>query len=256
MKKVIRIIAVLVMAALISTLLCSCIQLDDLKNNCAVWADENHSEILFRDNLYKRIQLKGEAIIQNKSFDGVLTEPDVPILLSKSEGDTIYFDKTADVPIFIQMPDKYGSKAYSCLESEYDKISEINSNNQYDSMYIRYDKRYDDEDMVGYNWDYRTEYEIIDEAYQEAIDRTLENTDEMILDDHSAAYYSLEFQRCDSEMLITNNDTIHIERRSGEYYVQDSNRYIFKQVSPDDKDIFRKLFDVLLIKTSICLLIN
>ncbi|MBQ3418007.1 MAG: hypothetical protein IJH32_09285 [Ruminococcus sp.] len=209
MKKVIQIISVFVLAVMVSTILCSCIQLDDLKNNRAVFLNDDKTEVLFRDNLYKRIQLKGEAIIQNETYDGRLTAADVPILLAESEGSAFSYDKTADVPTLLKQYyenyssayDSYytGTKVY-CLESEYDRISEINSSDKFDSMYIIYSKDYSDEDMVGYNHDYQLVYEIVSEEYHDAIDRALESDTETLIDSEEGAKSEyLDLTRCDSE---------------------------------------------------------
>lgn len=245
MKNAIRIISILLMAVMVSVVLCSCIQLDEAKNNRAIWLDDEKTEVQFRDHLYKIIMLKGDVIIKNIRYNGHLTEADVPILLADSVGNSMYFDAMQDIPIIIKDAPSYNTNGvrFYCLESEYDRIFEINANQQYDSMYIEYDKPFVNGDMVGYNYDYLTEYEIVSEEYQDAIDRTLNSNDETILDEIDYdEVYNLDVVRCDSEMILTNHDTIHIEYIDNEYYVQERTKGLCKKASETDKEIFKKLF--------------
>ena len=241
MKNVLRIISVVVLAVMISATLCSCIQLDDLKNERAVWTDDSKKIVEFRGNRYQKINLYGDAVIKNPTYNSALTEADVPILLAYSEGKTFYYDTDVEIPIILVAEKAYGVEYY-CLESEYDRISSIDESLTYDSMYIEYQTEYIDYDMVGYNHDYKSIYEIISEEYQDAINRTLESAEESVMiDDNEGS--NLSVTRCDSEMLLTNHDMIEVRCVDNEYYVHENINYQFKKVNEDDKEIFKKMFD-------------
>lgn len=243
MKKVIRMIAILVLAVMVSSLLCSCIPLDNLKNNRAVWLNDEKTEVQFRDNLYRLIPLKDNAIIHNESFIGVITEADVPILLAQSEGRTMDYDSTVDVPIILKARNDISGYKYYCLDSDYDRISQINADQQYDSMYITY-RKYDAEDDTSDDWfyEYKYVYEIISEEYQDAIDRTLSSSD--VISDYEADFHAdyLDVVRCDSEMILSDFDNIHIERSDNEFYVMGSKNYSYRKVLDSDKVIFKRMF--------------
>ena len=245
MKKAIRIISVVLLAVMVSTLLCSCIPLDNLKNNRAVWLNDEETEALFRDNLYRLIPLKDNAIIQNESYIGVITKADVPILMAQSEGKALYYDSTVDVPVILKARNDTSVSGYEyyCLDSEYDRISQINANHQYDSMYITYIMD-DDEDDSTDEWfyEYKYVYEIISEEYQDAIDRALSSSD--VISDYETDYHAdyIDVERCDSEMILSDFDNIHIERFDNEFYVLGSKNYSYRKALDSDKEIFKRMF--------------
>ncbi len=267
MKNLIKIASLVLCLILICMTLCSCMQLDEMKYNHAVFTKDDNSELLFRDNTYKRIDIKDSFIIRNESYDGTVSEPNVPILLASSFGTTICYSRTDETPTILMIPyyDMFKQTAYYndkgeeaiaffCLESEYDRLKDISENAQFDHMYIEY---YDyNEGADVFNGYYSLEKtELIDKKYQDAIERTIKNkkAEKITSDNYDGVFETVQVTRCDKDIIIAKKDSqIEIMKNDNDYYVavgtefnQQEDYYIttYQKASDRDIPIFEELFE-------------
>ncbi|MEE0839993.1 MAG: hypothetical protein U0L72_05510 [Acutalibacteraceae bacterium] len=122
MKKFIKRISFLILALCICLLLCSCKELDEMKANRAVFTDETYTEILFDSNTYKLIYNWPEEVNISYYDSTMVSEKEVPVLLSTYFGKLSFFD--AEKRVLCVDYDKY-----YCREDVYNSVINIDFNN-------------------------------------------------------------------------------------------------------------------------------
>ena len=129
MKRVKRIVA-LALALLLCLPLCSCKELDDMRDRQAV--RQKDGTLLFNEQIYKVLPYTGEALNQDTDYDGqiMVTELGVPVLLSKMMGS---YARTLGDGAFIEF-DAYDNEYY-CREDLYDELVAVVEENAPISKY-------------------------------------------------------------------------------------------------------------------------
>ncbi len=162
MKRTIKIFALLLCLILMATTLSSCKQLDSLKDVCAYWTDETHTDITYKGNLYKKLPYC-EHFYPVTDTQGYLVEEDYPILLAGIEADIVYFSPNSEIIKLISN----GGNDFYCAEEKCSEYASKIANYKLDNYCILVYKY----DILKENYDYCPE--ILNEDAQKAIDETL-----------------------------------------------------------------------------------
>ena len=93
MKKYIKLISAVLLTVVICGGLCSCKQLDEMRDNRAIYG-KTEETLYFRKAEYKLLPQCDDLYIEDENL-GYVTEKDVPILLSDMIGKTVWFDDEA-----------------------------------------------------------------------------------------------------------------------------------------------------------------
>ncbi len=137
MKKTIKRILLAGLALALCVSLCSCAQLDEMRNDQATWNTDG--TIRFRDANYKMLPENiGEIRLNERMMrnSGVITAPDVPVLLSEEMGD--WMDYSDDTVFLSAYPNDYAGTLFFpndgrfdadsmrifCREDRYEEITE------------------------------------------------------------------------------------------------------------------------------------
>lgn len=99
MKKIIS----LILSAVLLFSLSSCYQLDEIKEKVACWENEEHTEMSFRGDVYKKFVISVPGGDKNEYFfDNMrscrVDEKDVPLLIAESVGDWISYNEIGGIP--------------------------------------------------------------------------------------------------------------------------------------------------------------
>lgn len=266
MKKFIKIIAVALCVTILGVMLCSCQYLDEKKANHAVYCDDTKDSFTFRDYTYRKADNpKGLSFVSaNEMSDAYVTPEDVPVLLSSSFGEMLFYDISEKNPIIIQcisynMNDYYYSnpislssnfnnlrmdyyKYYSSnsdriyiREDQYDKVSNTLKNAVFDHYYmVDYHYNYDEYDYNGYSVD-SEENTLIDDDAIKAINESLKTGKKIVYTDFGDDDFdALDVYQCDQDVLITNNYSVHLlNSDDGCYLVQ------LKDAEPISNDVVK-----------------
>lgn len=158
MKNTVKRLASVLLIILICLSLCSCAELDEMKEQQAFFLNEDHTEILWNDVVYKCIPLN-DNILGDFQMAGYMTNSDVPVLLSGMFG----YSFTVVEPYGII----HGVKdMYYCKADEYDYYMTLLANYNKDKYAYRTDE------LIGEH-SYRSYLNIVDTETVKAIEEIL-----------------------------------------------------------------------------------
>ena len=260
MKRIVKVIALTLCAAMLCVSLCSCQYLDDVKARAAYYTDNSATGFTFMGHTYRIIMPQKsyqQFIIDDSAFDNTchVSTDDVPVLMVASHGDQMTFNTFDEIPTVIMVftnhvyenefldfyQDSYLHRYY-VLEEEYDRIAKLLREDPIDRYFTRI-YRYG----VDQPWDGRTDVSLhlLDEATTAAVNRTLkegELTDWRTLRQYDC--YTVALYPCDPDMLITNGKSYTLVTDSVDFYLCDDMNYALKKVSQEDHELIRKLYSV------------
>lgn len=204
MKKIMRKLGALALALTVSLCLSSCVDLDEIKANRAVYTDDSRKEILFQGNKYKRVDDIFDDYLRTYYLEDsadVVTE-DIPLLLTEHYGDGLYYNKTDTRLIWRS----YGNY-YFCREDWYDYFMKTLEENKFEYVCVEH-------------YDYYTE-----EYSRTMLDKTIVDTvDEIIYSVEPRASYpdtyrSVTINATDKEGLLMHNLFCVEELAYGGYFI-------------------------------------
>lgn len=146
MKKYVKLVSVIVLAVLMCAMFCSCFDVDELREQHAVWGNDEQTVIKFNGAEYKLLPPCDELYIvpSDKWYVGYVTESDVPLLLIETYGRSMNIGKNAEMLVAGVWKDSYKCNRVYCRSDLYDAKVEAINNFQQDH-YCVYDPSYDKE---------------------------------------------------------------------------------------------------------------
>lgn len=200
MKKYIKLLSALALAACLCLSFCSCRQLDQMKARHAKYSTVNGEIVVeLNGNIYKRLSNKAKPVFLSEE-SVVITDPSVPVLLSNSYGDYCFIDSDA-----VLMSGFDQEETFYCRE---DKFEQYNSalNNAVLDHYGYYDDFYNSE-----TGKYETKFKVVGDDITEAVNATLAGTpiDESTIEHSIVLGFSLEI--CDADGIAVGDTLISIK---------------------------------------------
>lgn len=129
MKKYVKLISAVLLTVVICGGLCSCKQLDEMRDNRAIYG-KTEETLYFRKAEYKLLPQCDDLYIEDEN-PGYVTDKDVPILLSDIVGTQVWFD---DEALYITKDSyPYGQKVW-CRADKYNEMVEKIENYELDSF--------------------------------------------------------------------------------------------------------------------------
>lgn len=229
MKNTVKKLALVLLIVLICLSLCSCSMLDEMKEQQAFYLNDERTEILWNDVVYKSIPVD-DNILGDFRMGGYMTKSDVPVLLSGLFGSSF------------TVVEPYGiihgvNNMYYCKADEYD---------YYMTMLANYNKdkyAYRTEEILGPN-SYRAHLNIVDTETVKAI--------EEILAFHKVENFNLQTSWMYSIYTCEDTGTFYdycfevVEVRGDGYYFQYENKINGEEhykVPEEYKPLFDKIYD-------------
>ncbi len=210
MKKYLKLISVVLLTVVICGGLCSCKQLDEMRDSRAIYG-QTQETLYFRKAEYKLLPQCDDLYINDENC-GFVTEKDVPILLSDIIGKSVWFD---DEALFItgeRYP--YGPKVW-CRADIYDEMVEKIDNYELDSFcYWNPDYDYYNEGLI------QREYIVVTSLADQIIRNTLAGEGTKLESEGKYAFTHITFQPCDKTTTFIDTDTmIMLNSNGSEYYL-------------------------------------
>ena len=124
MKKYIKLISVMLLATLMCLMFCSCKELDKMREDHAVWGNDARTVIVFQNAEYKLLPACNDLSLMPdvKNSRGVVTEPDVPVLLSSTYGQSMSISKNKEMLVSGHWENDYKCNKVYCRTDLYDKM--------------------------------------------------------------------------------------------------------------------------------------
>ena len=253
MKKSFKLIALFLAIAMLSVSLCSCRDLDDKKENRAVYTSADHKEIEYKGNIYRQINL-GKYNFLSYYMGGMntyyVTDKDVPVLLTSQFGNWMVVDGNEN---HIEVSDYDKGELYYVRDDLYDKVKELVASGKLDCYYLEY---WDEIDYDNLEWDeYDTAYEesyhmvMVDDAVAKVVNNAenAANNDKISYKKLSPNYQDIiELIVCDSDMILTDVSPYHrlVKDKNNYYYWSDNSigEYCLVPLNEEDSQIIAKLF--------------
>lgn len=199
MKKYFKILSLISLLIIISTLFSSCDALDEMRKNQAFWNNAEKTEIIYNNEIYKKMEISGKHLLDNYDYNNYsefkVTEKDVPVLLSGILGETLYLQKDNEI-----ITVNYGD--YYCILKSYDEIVSKILNAKPSETCV-------------YN-DFEGSYELLSESDNEIVVEIITKEPQKI-DYEDYRYYGAGC-RCDAEMYIE-GEYIEFVKADGKYYI-------------------------------------
>ncbi len=133
MKKSLKRAFSVVLVLCICLLLCSCKELDEMRENRAEFTDQTYSQILFNDSIYKLVENWPDQANIYYHSSTMVCEKDVPLLLSEFFGKMALYDNEKKI-LCIEYEKFY------CREDLYDSIVNGSLNNLNTVCFSVYDE--------------------------------------------------------------------------------------------------------------------
>ncbi len=146
MKKYVKLVAVIILSALLCLSFCSCIDVDELREQTARWGNEEHTVINFKGAEYKLLPQCDELYIVPSGvyFDGYVTDSEVPILLAENYGEGMNVGKDAEMLVAGVWKNNLDCNRVYCRSDLYDTKVKAIQNFELD-CYCIYDPSFDKE---------------------------------------------------------------------------------------------------------------
>ena len=272
MKRFFKIVALALCIALLGVTLCSCRYLDEAKANTAVYDDESMDSLTFRGYQYRKVDLPNGLgfIISESKLGCSVTLPDVPVLLSGSFGDSMYYDAADEEhPAVIRVNgvniNRYDSRLEAALADDYGDytadtrdiytvIRNYVREDRYEAVkkivekaelnhYCTFIRVFDDPTVPWEGSKYVPT--LLDEATTEVIRRAFSNQSTVSWNDLAdTEWYGIFMNPCDETLTLTdNNRFLQLLTNGNDYYLfysDDVNRLY--HVSDNDFQVMRKLY--------------
>lgn len=260
MKKIIRITVCAVLLAALCLSLSACQQLDDLKNKTGIYTDETKEEISLRGKTYVKFAEQAMESFHKDAYPitdawGIyITDADVPVLLSQSEGESIRYNTDAEgEPIILAVTDStpYNYRyIYYCREDKLNEVKAKMGTSTLDHLYTdhSYWSNAQDSYVYGKKLLSQEQYDVIMKTIDRPYDseKDLAETADIYFYNWKGLYYT------DAEMLFKNDIEIElVESETGAYYVirryyeddamVNSDNY-WKRISKEDMSVLEPLF--------------
>ena len=283
MKKVLRFTAFILCAVMLCMVLCSCQYLDERKERRAVYNDAEEQSLTFKDNVYKHMEINSAlAFIIDDSyyFDYCYaTAEDVPVLLSGSFGDNMFYShdgngtpavigvykqykgirdpifgstrigaaSTGDIDGYDEFYSDYKSDApwYYVREDKYDEVKKIIETAELDHYFTNvYNDSYDETD--GYAIVEKETKVLIDDDIAAAVDRTMKDGEVKSWSDLTPGdnWVNIRLYSCDKDITVTDEHRQPLVLTDGfDFYIHTLDEYskLYK-VSDDDFKTLHKLY--------------
>ena len=229
MKKYIKLISAVLLTVVICGGLCSCKQLDEMRDNRAIYG-KTEETLYFRKAEYKLLPQCDDLYIEDENL-GYVTEKDVPILLSDMIGKPVFFDDKALFITAERYP--YGSEVW-CRADIYEETVQKIENYELDSLcYWNPDFSYHyDESLM------EKRYIVVPSTVAEIIRSAFAGEGIKI---ESMGKYEITyttFQNCDKTTTFIDTDTmIMLNSNGSEYYLLVDKRkdgYVRYNLSKED----------------------
>ena len=228
MKKFLRITVCALLLAVLCLSLSACQELDNLRSNHGIYTDETKEQISLRGKTYVKFAEQAmesfhtEAYPITEAWGIYVTDADVPVLLSQTNGEAIRYNTDADgEPIILSVTDSTPYKykyIYYCREDKLNEVKAKMGAATLDYLYTDYNYWSFEEDSYVYGKKLlsQKQYDIItktlDRPYDSEID--LAETADLYFYNWKGLYYT------DEEMLFRNDISIElVESETGAYYV-------------------------------------
>ena len=232
MKKYVKLISAVLLTVFICVGLCSCKQLDEMRDNRAIYG-KTEETLYFRKAEYKLLPQCDDLYIEDENL-GYVTEKDVPILLSDMIGKSVFFDDEALFITAERYP--YGSKVW-CRADIYDETVQKIENYELDSFcYWNPDFSYHyDESLM------EKRYIVVPSMVAEIIRSAFagEGTKVESLGKYEFTYET--FHNCDKTTTFIDTDTmIMLNSNGSEYYLlvyQPNQDYVRYDLTPENAQI-------------------
>lgn len=210
MKKYVKLISAVLLAVFICAGLCSCKQLDELRDCRAVYG-KTEETLYFRKAEYKLLPQCDDLYIEDENI-GYVTEKDVPILLSDMIGKLVWFDDEALFITAERYP--YGPKVW-CRADIYDEMVQKIENYELDSFcYWNPDYDYHNEGLV------QREYIVVTSPVDEIIRSAFAGEGIKVESEGKYEITYTTFQPCDKTTTFIDTDTmIMLNSNGSEYYL-------------------------------------
>lgn len=233
MKKAKRWTALLLMV-LMCLSLCGCQNLEDMRAAHAFWQEDG--SIKWNGNVYLPLTGVPEGFLFFYEQTVHVTEPDVPVLLSDTLGESFTVDEKG---VILHSWNWDGAETYFCREDKYDYIMEyLQEDIGLTTYYYSYWPDYDADE----------EYYYLSETQGNTIDRLMVTLDFAVMDEEF--YYSFEAEdfsvtlgKCDEEHLFSDVHILEIAQKGGQFYLITPDEYI-AEVPAEYGDIMKIIVSV------------
>lgn len=232
MKKYIKLISAVLLTAFICVGLCSCKQLDELRDNRAIYG-KTEDTLYFRKAEYKLLPQCDDLYIEDENI-GYVTEKDVPVLLCDIVGKSVWFDDEALFITAERYP--YGPKVW-CRADIYDEMVQKIENYELDSLCCwnpDFSYHYDESLM-------EKKYVVVPSAVAEIIRSAFASGGTKVesLGKYEFTYET--FHNCDKTTTFIDTDTmIMLNSNGSEYYLlvyQSNEDYVRYNLTPENAQI-------------------
>lgn len=268
MKKTYRIIALLPVICLAAFTLCSCQELDRLKEERAVY-NADRTEIAYKGESYRLIESGKFDFIEEFHYswnDNHVADADVPVLLADTYGDYMSVN-TQSTMLRVnadenKMPRQTKQKSvdpdlsssytyrnfYYARSDKYDEIKQAVADAKLDHYYFTY-WAYDDAEYYAEEASYKSipasgyANILLDEEATAAVNNALaasrkDKVEYTVLGDANGDMKTIELYPCDKNMIISQpNTSYHLVQAKEKYYFWDGNYYDSRSIYPlNEKD--------------------
>ena len=182
MKKIFKTLISFALITAMTTSLCSCVNIKEMRRSHGYYTDETRKTIIFNGKTYDRIEEWNDEIEVFLYEEGFVSEKEKPLLIANITGDTLRYN---DAGIIIE-----ADYNYYCLREEYENMQFKMKNMDFKNYCIL--NWYDS----GLFLNIERKVIIIDDEYAEAINYVIENG---ILSKEEIEYFeeSAEIYLCD-----------------------------------------------------------
>ena len=248
MKKTIRIVASILLLALLSASLVGCRQLDELKRNHGVFLDESKEEIELRGHVYEKVAERimygpyneQEAYLITDEYSLNITDKEIPLLLTTSYGENARYNSCEEEdPVILSLYETVDGKSvsvYYCREDYLDSVKAKMNNVVLDQFYYTRAVYSAEAESIVYK------KKMIPAETAKAIRKTLERPYNAGIDlDPQTDYLDFseykDLDYTDKELLFTCDSNIEIcKTASGEYFV-----YGYREAAPEEENYWKKV---------------
>lgn len=221
MKKYLKILSLISLLIIISTLFSSCNGLDEMRKTQAFWNNTEKTEIIYNNEIYKKIDL-GTVELLSDYRDTVqinITEKDVPVLLSEFFGT---YAAVRQKGKFIVV----SSEEYYCLAEDYDEI-------------LLSLKDMEPTSACVYNYDiYKGGYGLLSDEDNEILNSIISLDEAKVISYENIKHFGAVY-RCDEKMIFS-YEWFNFKKADGKYYLSGSGNEYY-EVPKEHEEWFEEI---------------
>lgn len=197
MKKYVKLFSVALLTLLLCMSFCSCKELDELRDSHGVWTNEGRTTISFQGKEYKLLPAcKDLSLIPATDNYGVVSKPDVPVLLGRRYGEHMRISQNQEMLVSGHWDDNSGCNKVYCRTDMYDAMVSAISSYELNRFCV-YDPVYKpDTDGESYD-DVVSLYRVLSEKSCNTIKTALAGEGKQ---DKDFEYYGTEIYFCDETL--------------------------------------------------------